>query len=149
MIRRIRPVSRTIRLEAEIKRLGDEVFSPRRDLPGLDQVWIPSVDVYEKENEIVIEIEVPEVLKKDIKIMLLGNRLEVKGMKKEQSVHEGVRYHRLEREYGAFRRTVFLPCAVIPEETLASLENGILKVVLRKSPRRSREVEVKIKKNDE
>jgi HSP20 family protein len=149
MIRRIRPVSRILKIEAEIRKPGAGVLVRESDLPGLDQVWVPAVDIYEKDDEIVVEVELAGVLKKDVRIMLHGNRIEVKGLKKENPAEAVPRYHRLEREYGTFRRTIFVPCAVQPERRAATLENGILTIVLKKRPGRSPEVEVKIRKNGE
>jgi HSP20 family protein len=147
MIRRIRPISRILKIEAEIRRPGAGAFLRGTDLPGLDQVWVPAVDIYEKDDEIVVEVELAGVLKKDIRIMLHSNRIEVKGLKKEGPSEAAPRYHRLEREYGTFRRMIFIPCAVQPERTAATMENGILTIVLKKRPGPSPEVEVKIRKS--
>lgn len=149
MIRRIRPVSRIIKIEAEIRRQGVGAFARGSDLPGLDQVWVPAVDIYEKDDEIVVEVELAGVLKKDVRIMLYGNRIEVKGLKKEGPAEAVPRYHRLEREYGTFRRMIFVPCAIQPDRTAATLENGILTIVLKKRPGPTPKVEVKIRKNGE
>jgi HSP20 family protein len=149
MSRRIRPVSRILKIETEIRRSGSAVCGRDAELPGLDRIWFPAVDIYEKEDEVVLEIELAGVLKKDVKILLAGNRVEVKGLKREVPDGEGARYHRLERAYGTFRRLIFLPAAVAAEGTSATLENGILTIVLKKPPRRGREVEVRIAKTDE
>ena len=144
MLRRIRPVSRILRIETEVRSSGGAGFGRESGLPGLDGVWTPSVDVYENEREVVIEVELPGVLKEDVVIVLRGGRLELKGLKKDlPSPGSGARYHRLEREYGTFRRVVYIPASVLAERASATLENGILTVVLRKPPRRTRMVEVR------
>lgn len=149
MTRRIRPVSRILRIETEIKRSGAASGIRDNDLPGLDQTWVPAVDIYENEEEIVVEAELPGVLKKDVKIMLHGNRIEIKGLKKETLAEEGVRFHRLEKEYGTFRRVVFVPGAVQQEKTSASLENGILTIILKKQTGRGKNLEVRIRNTGE
>jgi len=149
MIRRIRPVSRILRIETEIRRQEAGTLVREPDLPGLDQVWMPAVDIYEKDDEIVVEVELAGVLQQDIRIMLHGNRIEVKGLKKEGPAEAVPRYHRLEREYGTFRRTILIPCSVQPDRTVAMLENGILTIVLKKRPGPIREVAVKIRKSSE
>ena len=144
MRRRIRPVSRILRIETEVRSSGGAGFGRESGLPGLDGVWTPSVDVYENEREVVIEVELPGVLKEDVVIVLRGGRLELKGLKKDlPSPGSGARYHRLEREYGTFRRVVYIPASVLAERASATLENGILTVVLRKPPRRTQKVEVR------
>lgn len=146
MVRKIKPVSRIAKIEAEINRIMGEVFSPKKEFLGLDEGWIPCVDIYEKENEITIETEVPGVSQKDITILLHNNRIEIRGVKKENLPPAGIRYLRLEKEYGSFRRVISLPGAVIPERTRATLENGVLSIVMRKLKRiREKEVMVKIR----
>ena len=132
MIKRIRPVTRVARIEGEIQRLMNDVLSERREFPELQGGWIPLVDVYERDNDIIIEAEVPGLSAQEIVILLRVNRIEIKGVKKEASVAGRGRYLRLEREYGKFRRALPLPCSVAPDEAEAYLENGILTVRLKK-----------------
>jgi HSP20 family molecular chaperone IbpA len=54
---------------------------------------------------------------------------------------------RLEREFGAFRRDVVVPGAIDPAQAIAALENGVLTVVLKKPPRRRRDVEIKSRRD--
>jgi HSP20 family protein len=145
MIRRIRPVSKVLRVETEIERSGDSSCGPRLDITEWAHVWTPAVDISEREEEIVVEVELPGVLEKDVRITLHGTRIEVRGLKRENPPEGGLRFHRLEREYGRFRRMILVPCAVVPEKTRATLENGILTIFLEKNPRKSREIEVVIK----
>jgi HSP20 family protein len=147
MVRRIKPVSRSRRTETEVRRTESAAPPGRRPLPGLGELTLPAVDIYEKEAEIIVEMELPGVHEKDIKILLYASRMEVAGFKREDVNDRGARYLRLEREFGAFRRDVVMPCAVDPEKTVASLENGILTVVLRKPGKRTRDVDIKSRKH--
>ncbi len=144
MIRKIRPVSRIVKIEAEIDRIFGEFFSQENELIGLDESWVPCVDISEKGNEVIVAVELPGVAQKDITILLHSNRLEIKGVKREKQPQSNIKYHRLEREYGTFRRFVFLPSAVVPERSRALLENGILTIILKKF-RRKKEKEVVLK----
>ncbi len=147
MVKKIKPVSRIVKIEAEINRIFGEVFFQKREFLGLDESWVPCIDISERGNEIKIEIELPGVAQRDINILLHSNRLEISGLKRESLPQGRIKYHRLEREYGAFRRYIFLPSLVIPEKAKASLENGILTVVLKKyRGKREKEVIVKIQK---
>jgi len=143
MVRRIKPVSRVRRTETEVRKTLGPVPIPRRSVPALGELSLPAVDIYEKEREVVIEVELPGVQEKDVRILLYPSRLEVRGLKREAPAHEGVRYLRLEREFGVFRREVFVPAAVDPDKAYASLENGILTVVLGKPPRKRLDVDIK------
>ncbi len=151
MKKKIQPVSRVVKIEAEINRMVGELFSDRRKFYGLDESWVPWVDISEKETEVLVEIELPGVVEKDIIIMLSHNRVEVKGTKRRSRFRKKVKYLRLEREYGPFRRFVSFPCAIIPEESRAFLENGILLLVLKKYrvSRKKEEVLLEIGKSEE
>ena len=145
MVRRIRPVSRVLRIATEVRSPGREGLGREPDLPGLDRVWAPPVDLYETAGAVVVEAELPGVLEKDVRILLQGGRLEVRGLKRD--LPSGARFHRLEREYGTFRRVVLIPASVRAEGASATLENGILTVVLPKP--RPRTVEVRGPVKDE
>lgn len=132
MKKKIQPVSRIVKIEAEINRMVGELFPDRKKIYGLDQSWIPWVDISEKENEVLVEIELPGVEQEDITILLSHNRVEIRGIKRRSRFRKKVKYLRLEREYGPFRRYVNFPCAVIPEKATAILENGILLLVIKK-----------------
>ena len=148
MVKKIRPVSRVVKIEAEINKIFGEFFSQKKDLLGLDESWIPSVDISEKEDEVIVKVELPGVAQKDISILLHSNRIEIKGIKRERRSRSQIRYFRLEREFGTFRRIIFLPSAVDPEKSRALLKNGILAIVLKKYRRRKeREVVVKVQKS--
>jgi HSP20 family protein len=147
MVRRIKPVSRLRKAEARVralalaKRLGE----PRLPAPG--EVTSPAIDVYETGTEFIIEMELPGIEVKDVKVLLFASRLEVSGFKQELGTPEGTRYMRLEREFGIFRREVVVPGPVDPDQAVAALENGVLTIVLKKAPRTQRDVEIKTRRN--
>jgi HSP20 family protein len=116
----------------------------------LEGGWAPYVDVYEKEDDLIVEAEVPGMSQRDLHISLHMSRIELKGAKKEGPAAESIRYLRLEREYGKFRRTIQLPCAVLTEKAKAILENGVLTIRLKKMrENKDKEILVKIQKSSE
>ncbi|MGB9835700.1 MAG: Hsp20/alpha crystallin family protein [Candidatus Saccharicenans sp.] len=149
MIKKIRPVARIFKAETEIKGFAREIVIRRESWGTIDYSWEPAVDVYEKDQEIVVEVEVPGVSADDLKIIQYGNRLEITGFKKELIKAEKLVFHRLEREMGFFRKEIILPSPVSTEKTSAVLENGVLKICLKKLKNQNKEIEVKIKKNSE
>ncbi|MFC2164708.1 Hsp20/alpha crystallin family protein [Acidobacteriota bacterium] len=150
MAKKIRPIIRTVRTEAEINRLAGEVFERNRELIALGEGWVPVVDISESDTDIIVEAELPGVSDKDVHLVLHNNRLEIKGIKKEVLVHSRVKYFRLERECGPFRRYVFLPNVVNPDRTKAILENGVLTIVFKKYRRKKQgEVVLKISNQEE
>ena len=62
----------------------------------------------------------PGVMAKDLILHVIGdhvfNSVTVSGERNEQKEEKGAAYHRLERRYGRFSRTMSLPCAVVPDE---------------------------------
>ncbi len=145
MVKRIKPVSRTIKIEAEVSRIVEEVFIHNKDLLGLDESWVPCVDVSERGNDLFVKVELPGVEEKDVLILLYSSRLEIKGFKKESLPDSGFKFLRLEREYGNFRRFVFLPASVRSDRAKASLENGVLTIHLKKQqPKGEKEVILEI-----
>ena len=144
MVKKIRPVSRIVKIEAEINKIFGEFFSQKKEFFGLDESWVPCMDISEKDDEVIVKAELPGVAQKDISILLHSNRIELKGIKRDRQSRRSVRYFRLEREFGTFRRIVFLPSAVFPEKSKALLENGILTIILKKY-RRKKEKEVVVK----
>jgi len=150
MIKTIKPISRIAKIEEEINRIIGEVFYRKKDYFSLDEGWVPCIDIYERDNKITIETELPGVSQRNITILLHSDRIEIRGTKRENLPSSKFKYLRLEREFGNFRRIITLPHSVIPEKTEATLANGILTVKLRKLKRKEeKEVKVKIQKSDE
>ncbi len=93
----------------------------------------PRVDVSEDENSVFVNIELPGVDKKDVKITVQENNiLTIKGEKKSEIKDEKKNFYRVERTYGSFCRTMALPAEVNSEKTKAKYENGILNIELPK-----------------
>lgn len=93
----------------------------------------PSVDVYENENNLVVEIEAPGIKKEDMKITLEDNILTVEGEKKRNiNEDENIKCFRAERTFGSFKRSFTLPADVDPDKTKAKFENGVLEITLEK-----------------
>jgi len=132
MIRRITPTAKIIKINTEISRIKRAQFVQREKFLEWDETWIPRVDIYEKPREIIVEAEIPGVPQSDITITVQSNRVEIKGTKKEGITSKGIKFLRLEREFGSFRRLVALPTTVAPDKAKAFLENGVLIILLKK-----------------
>ena len=149
MKKKIRPVARIFKVETKIREVSSEVIIRRESLSSWNLLWEPAVDVYEKEQELVVEVEVPGIPAKDLRIAQWGNRLEISGLKKETVEAKKLKFHRLEREMGFFRKEIILPVPVSMEKTTAFLENGVLTIILKKAKKENKEIEVKIQKTGE
>jgi HSP20 family protein len=94
--------------------------------------FVPPVDVYENEHDIIVKMEVPGIDQKDIDIRLENNVLTVKGERKLEKEEKEENFQRVERRYGAFTRSFTLPNTVDTETVKADYEHGVLKITLAK-----------------
>ena len=93
----------------------------------------PAVDLWQDENCLYVEAELPGIQIGDLEIYVTGgNHLSLGGERKPPSVEGGV-WHRQERGYGKFSRLVALPCNVKTAEVEADLKDGVLTIKLPKS----------------
>jgi HSP20 family protein len=92
----------------------------------------PAVNLWEEEDALHVEAELPGLELRDLEIFVTGqNQLTLKGERKAPVVEKGVQ-HRQERGFGKFTRTLTLPFAVDANAVEARFENGVLKVRLPK-----------------
>src|SRR5258708_40125870 len=86
----------------------------------------PAVNVWEEAERVFVEAELPGLDLKDLEIFVTGGRqLTIKGERKQFTPEKGV-WHRQERSYGSFIRSLALPFAVDAEKVEAHLEYGVL-----------------------
>lgn len=121
-------------LRKEMDRLFDRFLEPFTDELPLLGGWAPRLDVSETEAGVVVKAEVPGLEPKDIEIALHADTLTIKGEKKQEKEEKGERYHRVERSWGAFTRTVRLPAPIDAAKVEAKFKNGLLTVTLPKTP---------------
>jgi HSP20 family protein len=94
--------------------------------------FVPPVDVYEDEHNIVLKLEVPGMKENELDIQLENNLLTVKGERKFEKEEKEENFHRIERRYGSFYRSFTIPNTVNPESVKASYEAGVLRIELAK-----------------
>ncbi len=122
------------------------LFRPERWFPeSLLPMRMPSLDVYQDQEEVVVKADVPGLAREDIEVTLTGETLTIKGERKEEKEVKEPDYHRRERSYGSFVRSVTLPCEVKSDEIKATLKNGVLEIRLPKTEEaKKKSVTVKI-----
>lgn len=94
--------------------------------------FIPSLNVSEDDQKIIIRVDLPGVEPKDVNISLENNTLVIEGEKKEEKKSEKEEFKLLESAYGHFKRVIALPEIIDPSKVEATYKNGILTVVLPK-----------------
>ncbi len=95
--------------------------------------YSPKIDVKEGDKEIKVLAELPGMDEKDINVTLNKDSLTLKGEKREEKEDNDKGYHRLERSYGSFCRTIPLPVEIEKEKVSASYKKGILTITIPKS----------------
>jgi len=93
----------------------------------------PRVNVYDGGSNLVVKADVPGLSEKDVHVTLNESGLAISGQRKV-APPEGYSAHRQERSSFSFSRSLTLPCKVNPEQTQASVKNGVLTVTLAKAP---------------
>jgi HSP20 family protein len=117
------PLRDLLALQERFERLSDAGH------PG----WTPPVDLYETADCFVLTAELPGLARDDIDIQFHDGTLILQGQRKEAPV-PCEQYHRVERGHGAFARRFALPSAVAADRITADFRDGVLTVVIPKSP---------------
>ena len=118
---------------------------------GMDQLFedfgsptfqtFPPLNLWSNNDQAVLKAEIPGLSKNDITITVQNDVLTLEGNRKLETLNENEDYHRQERGYGNFKRTVSLPFSVDNEKITAKVNNGVLTVTL---PRREEDKPRKI-----
>ena len=87
-------------------------FTGERPTEWLRGEWVPSLDVSETKDKVVVKAEAPGIDPKEIAISLKSGILTLKGEKKQEREEKDESYHLIERSYGSFSRSVRLPAEV-------------------------------------
>jgi HSP20 family protein len=90
--------------------------------------WIPAVDVWETENDLVLSFDLPGVPEDKIAVELDDNVLTVSGERERTERQEGDRFYRFERRFGSFTRSVTLPHGVSEDQIKAAYRDGVLEI---------------------
>jgi HSP20 family protein len=112
---------------------------------ALSGSWAPSVDIYEDQNSIVLEADLPGIKPEDFKLSIENYKLTLSGERKLEKEEKGENFHRIERSYGSFTRNFTLPSTVNVDEVKADFKDGVLRVTLPKREEvKAREIQVAV-----
>ncbi len=142
---RWRPFRELSDIQTEMNRLFDSVFGYPASVSTGERIWAPRCDMWETKDDVVLAFEVPGVAEKDVNVSITGDVLTVKGERRLQRELNEQSYHRLERAYGKFERTVQLPMAVQADKVRAHYRDGVLTITLPKADEvKPREIKIDI-----
>jgi HSP20 family protein len=97
------------------------------------RAWAPALDISERKDAYAVTVELPGVKLDDLEITLEDGLLTIQG--ERHFVHDSSeeQFHRVERSSGAFRRSITLPAHVMADEVNASMEDGVLRILVPKA----------------
>jgi HSP20 family protein len=130
------PFRDLVSIQDELNRLFGRTFNgvePMR--PAAIGAWIPAMDVLETEDRFVVKLELAGIDPEDVEVAVEDSTLSVSGNRELSTGTNEENYHRLERRYGSFSRSITLPQTVDTEKVEASFDKGVLTVEVPKVER--------------
>jgi HSP20 family protein len=97
-----------------------------------NQAWVPALDVWETENEIVYALDLPGISEDKISVELDEGALTVTAERERTQEQSEERFYRFERRHGTFSRTFSVPQGVSDSDVSAEYKNGVLEVHISK-----------------
>jgi len=111
---------------------------------GSGAVLSPRMDAWEGGDKLIVELELPGVARENVDISVIGNELTVSGKSEHKEVKEDATYHRRERRYSEFSRTVTLPYEPDAGKVTATSKDGVLTISIpRPAETKPRKIAVK------
>jgi HSP20 family protein len=95
--------------------------------------WAPALDISERKDAYLITVELPGVALDDLQITMQDSLLTIQGERHFAHDSSEQQFHRVERCYGAFRRSITLPAHVVADAVRASVDDGVLQIMVPKA----------------
>jgi HSP20 family protein len=108
------------------------------NLPQPFEGKVPSVDIVERDDEILVRAEVPGVNKEDLDVSMTDDSITIKGKTRHEEKEEKGDYYRCEISSGSFSRTLPLPSSVNTEKAKTSFKDGLLEITVPKNEKAKR-----------
>jgi HSP20 family protein len=125
-------------LSEDMDRLFDSFlfgFPPRRTgatAAAGQTLWSPEVDISTQGNELCVTVDLPGVSKDSVKVDMNDGMLTIQGQRSEERSEGGEqqRFHRTERRYGSFYRSIALPEGASVDQAKAQMKDGVLRIII-------------------
>jgi HSP20 family protein len=122
-------------LQTDLNRVFDAFFGGR-EANGVTRRWIPAMDLVETDDHLVLRADLPGLDQEDVEIEVKDNVLTVSGERRAEQEESSNGYHRVERSYGRFSRSLSLPQGVDADQVQAEFDKGVLEVRIPKPAER-------------
>ena len=115
--------------------LWNDPFGPVVSQLTRSAAFMPQADVTVGDSDLVLTMDVPGLTREDLTIDLEDGHLVVRGERKPAKPAEGASWVHSERAFGKFERFITVPAGVDADGIAATMENGVLSVVVPKPER--------------
>jgi HSP20 family protein len=112
-------------------RRGRSAAAMRAQTPG---AWMPSIDVMQRNNELVVRADLPGMNPDDVDVEIGDKAITISGERKQENVEESGSVYRFERTYGTFYREIPLPEGAIVNQAKAAFKDGVLEITVPAPP---------------
>jgi len=127
------PFQDAMSLREAMNRLFEESLVPNMPATKAGQGFTPALDLSETADAYMVEVAVPGMKAEDLKLTFENGVLTIAGEVKQETEQKERNYHRVERRYGRFSRTITFPTTVKGDAIEAKLEHGVLNLSLPKA----------------
>jgi HSP20 family protein len=131
-----------------MRRLSEEMdraFGRWGDWEEGTSVWMPAIEVTEREGNLVVRADLPGIKKEDVKIEMTPEALIIRGERKQEHEEKKEGYYRSERTYGQFNRSIPLPEGADLDKAKAEFKDGVLEVAVPVPETQARRREIPIR----
>lgn len=137
------PLQQLVAMSNRLNRTINDPNAPRfEDTFG---AWAPPVDIFEKDDHLVIRAEIPGVRREDMDVRIENGVLTLHGERKQETDIREENAHRMERVHGTFTRSFVLPTTVDAAKVTATYKDGVLEVSVPKADAaKPKQVEIKV-----
>lgn len=130
-------------LQSEVNRIFDTFFGQDSRDDARARRWVPAMDLAETEEHLILRADLPGLRRDDVEIEVKDGVLTISGERRAQQEERSEGFHRIERAFGTFSRSLTLPKGVDAEKVAAEFEDGVLEVRIPK-PEDTKPVRVQI-----
>jgi HSP20 family protein len=135
---------------------GRSWLSPRRRassssalLGAGTEIWMPDIEIYQRDNEFVVRADLPGMKKDDVRLDITDEDITISGERRLERENEQGGVYRSERTYGSFLRTIPLPQGAMIDQAKATFTNGVLEITMPSPPEQTRARRLEIKEGAE
>jgi len=141
------PFQDMLSLREAMNQLMEESFVRPTTAQGAKN-FVPALDLSETAEGYLVEAALPGLKPEDVEVTVENNVLTIKGETRQEVDDKQRNFHRVERRFGSFQRTIGLPTTVKADQIHASLTNGVLRLEIPKADEvKPRKISVNVGEN--